>query len=379
MTLLPIRFRSNFAAATRTGLSALLLAGVVSSAAGAAGYPPAAVALPGLLEGGTDKVTIKLATLVPEGTIWHTTLRDMGTEWSKVSEGRVGLTIYPGGVAGDEPDAVRKMRIGQLQAATLTVAGLGELDESFRVFQIPMFFASYEELFAVLDVVGPTFEERLRAKGYQLLHWGHAGWVHLFSTKPIATLDDLKAQSLFVWAGDDRTVQWWKKNGYKPVALAATDILTGLETGMIQALPTTPLAALSLQWFRSAPNMMGTGLAPLVGGTVVTLKTWDKIAAADRAKLLSVAKTVENRLEQEIPTQDAKAIDEMKKRGLIVTATKDEAGWRKAAEALGTTTRGDTVDASIYDLVLRARDSYRTQASAKPPAKPSPKPAGGVR
>lgn len=285
----------------------------------------------------------------------------MGSEWSKVSGGQVQLTIYPGGVAGDEPDAVRKMRIGQLQAATLTVAGLGQIDPSFRVFQVPLFFASYEELYAVLDALRPTFEQRLRDKGFVMLHWGHAGWVHLFSKQPVQSIGDLKAQELFVWAGDDSMVQWWKKNGYKPVALAATDILTALETGMIKALPTTPLAALSLQWYRAVPNMMGTGIAPLVGATVVTTKAWEKISEADRGKLLAVAEAAEVRIGKEVAPQDAQAVEEMKKRGLEVTTVSDEAAWRQAAEALGATTRGDVVDVAIYDAALAAREAFRAK------------------
>jgi TRAP-type C4-dicarboxylate transport system substrate-binding protein len=306
-----------------------------------------------------QKVNLKLATLVPEGTVWHGILSEMGSEWSKVSGGQVQLTIYPGGVAGDEPDAVRKMRIGQLQAATLTVAGLGQIDPAFRVFQVPLFFASYEELYAVLDQLRPTFEQRLKDKGFVLVHWGHAGWVHLFSKQPVQSIQDLKAQELFVWAGDDQMVQWWKKNGYKPVALAATDILTALETGMIKALPTTPLAALSLQWYRSVPNMMGTGIAPLVGATVVTTKAWEKIPEAERAKLAAAAKKAEQRLGKEVPAQDAQAVEEMKKRGLTVTTVRDEAEWKKAAEALGSTTRGDVVDTAIFDAAVAARDAYR--------------------
>ena len=93
-----------------------------------------------------------------------------------------------------------------------------------------------------------------------LLHWGHGGWVHLFSRQPIRSVDDLKKQKLFVWAGDDALVQQWKKNGFQPVPLAATDILMGFQTKMIDAVPTTPIAALSLQWFRQTPYMLGLGL-----------------------------------------------------------------------------------------------------------------------
>ncbi len=309
---------------------------------------------------------IKMATLVPDGSVWHQILKAMEGEWSRDTAGRVVLRIYAGGVAGDDPDMVRKMRIGQLQAAALTVTGLAEIDDAFKAFQMPLFFDSYEELFHVLDRMTPVLAQRLDDKGFVLLNWGQAGWVHLFSTRPVATIEDLKALKLFSWAGDDQMTQWWKRNGFQPVALASTDILTGLETGMIQALPTTPLAALTLQWFRRTPHMLGLGIAPLVGGSVVTRKAWDEIAAEDRSKLLASARRTEERLETEIPEQDRAAVEEMTKRGLQVARVEGAAAerWRAEAQRLAETMRGSIVPPDVFDLVLRERDAYRREGAA---------------
>src|SRR5439155_773451 len=125
---------------------------------------------------------VKLATLVPEGSVWDKALREMGAEWTTATQGRVKLQVYPGGVA----------------------------------------------------------------------------------------VEELRKVKMFCWAGDDRAVQRWKAGGFLPVALAATDIMTGLQTGMIEAYPTTPLLALTLQWYRMTPNMVAVGMAPLVGGLVIT-------------------------------------------------------------------------------------------------------------
>ena len=200
--------------------------------------------------------TIKLATLAPAGSPWHKVLMDMGNEWDKGTSSRVKLRIYPGGIAGDDPDMVRKLRINQLHAGALTVTGLAEIDPSINLFVIPMFFDSFEEYSYVLKKMTPFLKEKMEKRGFILLLWVHGGWVHLFSKEPVHSIGDLRSLKLFTRDGDKNMVQMWKMNGFRPVALAATDILTGLQTGMIDALPTTPLAALSMQWFSKTPYML---------------------------------------------------------------------------------------------------------------------------
>ncbi|MEE9563083.1 MAG: TRAP transporter substrate-binding protein DctP [Thermoanaerobaculia bacterium] len=308
---------------------------------------------------------IKLATLVPDGSVWDKALKQMGSDWKERSDGRVTLRIYPGGVAGDEPDVVRKMRIGQIQAASLTVTGLSEIDPAFKVFTIPLFWDSYEELLFVLEAMEPYLAAKLEARGFVFVHWGHAGWVHLFSKDPIRRIADLKQQKLFVWAGQDDMVQWWKRSGFKPVALAATDIMTGLQTGMIEVLPTTPLAALNLQWFRQTPYMHELGLAPLVGATVITQKAWKKISAADQKALLAVARRTEEQLEKGIPQQDREAVEAMTKRGLEVIAVTDDTEWREAAAEFADTMRGAVVPAEAFDRALAERSRFRSNKTDK--------------
>jgi TRAP-type C4-dicarboxylate transport system substrate-binding protein len=308
---------------------------------------------------------IKLATLVPDGSVWDKALKEMGADWKERSDGRVSLRIYPGGVAGDEPDVVRKMRIGQIHAASLTVTGLSEIDPAFKVFTIPLFYDSYEELLFVLEAMEPYLAAKLEERGFVFLHWGHAGWVHLFSKDPIRQIADLKQQKLFVWAGQDDMVQWWKRSGFKPVALAATDIMTGLQTGMIEVLPTTPLAALNLQWFRQTPYMHELGLAPLVGATIVTEKAWKKISTEDQKALLAAARRTEEKLEKGIPQQDREAVDAMTKRGLEVVPVTDDTEWRESAAEFADTMREAIVPAEAFDRALAERARFRETRADK--------------
>ena len=334
--------RRNFALAS---LVTLLLAALVMTPRTAAAQPS----------------VVKLATLVPEGSVWDKALRDMGAEWSSSTQGRVSLRVYPGGVAGDEPDVVRKMRIGQLQAAAITTAGLASIDPSFNVFNVPMFFTSYPELYATLAKLEPVLKQRLDAKGFVLLSWGHGGWVYFFTKHPVANIEGLRKSKMFIWAGDDQMVNVWKQKGFNPVPLAATDIMTGLQTGMIDAYPTTPLLGLTLQWYRSTPNMVGMGMAPLVGGLVMSKAAWNKLPPADRAKVQAACDKMERRLEVEVPRQDTTAVAEMQKRGLKVNAVgaANAAEFKKVAEEFASALAGVRIPLDVLAMARKERDTFR--------------------
>src|SRR6185503_10606348 len=263
-----------------------------------------------------QNVTIKLATIVPDGSVWDKSLKKMGADWTAGTGGRITTAIYSGGTKGDDPTVLRKIRLNALQAASLTSVGLASIDWSFNVFNLPFFFENYDELNVVLEKLTPVLRQRAESKGFVLVHWGHAGWLQVFSKRPVQTLADLKAMKLYTSAGDDRMTQWYKANGFQPRAMAMTDILTGLSTGMIDGMPSTPLASMAYQWHKQTPFMLDIGLAPFLGATVVSKKIWDSIPAADRAEMMKVSAGVETQLRTEVPKGDALAVVMMGAQGL---------------------------------------------------------------
>jgi len=310
-------------------------------------------------------INVKLATQAPVNSSWHKALLDMGAQWEAKTSGRVKLTVYAGGTQGSEEATVRMMRPGvdQLQATLLMLPGLSEIDDAFNVFGIPFFFQSDTEGQYVLEKLTPLLEKRLDAKGFKLLSWGSAGWVQLFSKKPLATLADIKAAKLYTSQGDDRMVQWYKANGFRPVALSAGDIPAQLKlsTGMIDAAPSPPYPALLLQIFRDAKYMLDVRVAPLYGAVVMTNEAWGKIEAQDRPAVMAAADSLESRLLGEAPKLDADSVATMKARGLTVTSLdpKTAASFRTEAEAFVKTMRGNMVPADVYDAAVRERDAFR--------------------
>lgn len=331
--------------------SALLALGLAGPAAAAAG--PASAG---------ETVRVRLATLAPRGSSFHQLLLAMGERWREVSNGRVSLTVYPDGTMGGEADTVRRMRIGQLQAGMLTAVGLSEIDASVTALgTTPLVFRTLDELDHVREKLSPVLEERLRARGFVVLFWGDAGWVRFFSKEPVSRPSDLKRLSLFVWAGDVEMVDILKGAGYQPVPLEPNDILPGLQTGLIAAVPAVAVYALASQLYRSAGHMLDLDWAPLVGAAVVTAKVWDPLPPETREALLGVARETGEAVRARSRAEADQAVEAMRKRGLQVHAVPPaaEAEWRATTGSFYPQIRGRLVPADLFDEVQRLVAEYR--------------------
>jgi TRAP-type transport system periplasmic protein len=311
-------------------------------------------------------IIIKMATLVPDGSSWHQILKETAEKWKTLSGGRVVVRLYAGGVAGDDPDVVRKMRLGTLNAGLLTAVGLAEVDKSVYSLGVPLMYDSYEELYAVLEKMRPRLEASLDAKGFVVLNWADGGWVHFFTKKPVAVPNDLRQLKLFTWAGDNEAVEVWKAAGFNPVPLPATEVMTGLQTGLVEALGAPPQVAVIAQYFNHAPNMTALRWQLLLGATIISKSTWEKIPADLRPALLQAARESGTRLQAEIRGSEGRDIEAMKKRGLNVVAVTPQQmlEWQKVTAQLYPKIRGPIVPIDAFDEAMRYRDEYR---KANPP------------
>ncbi len=302
-----------------------------------------------------------LATIVPVNSVWDRILKQMASEWTKVTDGRVRLQIRSGGSVGDEATVIRRMRTNRPQVAALTLSGLGDIDADFGVFGIPYFFESDGEARHVLEKLTARLEGKLAKGGLILLGWGHGGWAHIFSADPVTTLEQLRATKLFVPAGDDDALQWYKESGFQPVPLEIGDVMMGLNTGMIDAYPSPPIGALVFQWYREVSHMLDVPLAPVFFATVITDRTWRGLDAADQTAIRESVKAAEQRMWAEMPRQDREAVAEMEKRGLTVNTVDASTArsFRTLADELTASWRGELVPADVYDLALRERNAFR--------------------
>jgi len=306
---------------------------------------------------------VRLATLLPRGGSHYHILEEMGQQWRTASGGAIRLTILPDGTLGTEEDTVRRMRVGEIQAATLSVGGLSEIDPSVGALQkIPMVYHSLEELEYVRAKMEPELERRLEQKGFIVLFWADAGWAHIFSRKPAFRPDDFKKTKVFVGVSDQGEIGVAKGLGFQAVPLAWSDVLTSLQTGLVDSVPTTPFLALAGQYDLVAHHMLEVKWVPLVGATVITKKAWEAIPSDKREAMRKASAEAGKQMQARSRTESDEAVEAMKKRGLRVHSVSPELenDWRQFAEGIYPKMRGTMVPADMFDEVRRLVAEYRT-------------------
>lgn len=305
---------------------------------------------------------LKIGTLAPKNSLYHRQLMELGEAWRTAQGGNAKYLVYPDGSQGGETDMARRMRIGQLQGALLSVVGLREIEPSIAALQaLPLLFRSWDEVDYVRDRMRPAMEKKFLEKGFVVLAWGDAGWVRFFSKEPGLRPDDYKKMKFFAWAGENEQQDIMKSLGYTPVPLETTDILPSIQTGMINAVPATPYFALATQIYNAAPNMLDINWAPIVGALVVTRKAWDELSPEGQAAVREAGARAGAQIRSKARQEVDEAVEAMKKRGLKVNAPNPEQmkEWHALAEQLYPRIRGKMVPAETFDEVFRLLKDYR--------------------
>jgi TRAP-type C4-dicarboxylate transport system substrate-binding protein len=226
---------------------------------------------------GAEPLTIKFATVAPEGSTWMNTMKELEKTISEKTQGRIAFRVYAGGVAGDELDVLRKIRIGQLQSAAFSGVGFGQILPSVRVLDLPFLFRNDKEVDLVLKEMEGFFAEQFRQKGFELLSWAEVGDVHLFSQQPIRKVSDLAKLKVWAWTGDPIAKETFSAMGTNPIPLAITDVTTALNTGMIDTVYAPPLGAIALQWNLYVKYMTSLPLAHSTGAVLISKNFAQKI------------------------------------------------------------------------------------------------------
>jgi len=226
--------------------------------------------------------TLKIATLAPDGTSWMKAMRSAAKDINAETEGRVKLRFYPGGVMGNDKSVLRKIRIGQLHGGAITSGGLAGVYPDIQIYSLPFLFRSTKEVDYVRGHMDAGIISGLHKKGFVSFGIGEGGFAYLMSQTPFTTASALKSMKIWSPEGDQLSYNAFRSIGITPVPLSITDVLTGLQTGLIDTVGTTPIGAIALQWHSRVKHLADLPLSYIYATLVISEKALKKLADKDR-------------------------------------------------------------------------------------------------
>jgi TRAP-type transport system periplasmic protein len=272
-----------------------------------------------------DKVVLKLGTLAPEGSTWAKAIRDINQELEQKTNKEVALRLFPGGVLGDEEDMLRKIKVGQIHGGFFTGGGLGLIFKDIKILAIPFLFENYNEVDGLMTKMGPFFEKGVLDNGYKIMGWAESGFIYVLSKNPIKSAADFRKGKVWIWEDTAMGRALFKELGINPIPLGIPDVLVSLQTGMIDTVYSSPVAAISMQWFTRVSYLSDVPLAYSVGALVVQKSAFERIPAPLRGTVEEVFRRHIALLKENIRKENQKAIGVMTKQGIkLVTPSAKE-------------------------------------------------------
>jgi TRAP-type C4-dicarboxylate transport system substrate-binding protein len=292
-------------------------------------------------EAAGDKVVLKIGTLAPEGSAWTKAFRDISKELEQKTGNQVSLRVFPGGVLGDEEDMLRKIKVGQIQGGFFTGGGLGLIFKDVKILSIPFLFENYNEVDAVMSKMSGFLEKGFWDNGYKIMGWGENGFIYLLSKQPIKSAGDLRKGKVWIWEDTAIGKAVFKEVGVNPVPLGIPDVLVSMQTGMIDTVYASPLAAISMQWFTRVSYLTDLPLSYSVGALVMQKSALDKLPPDQRVLVEEIFKRHLEPMKGLVRQENQKALGVMTKQGIktVTPAAKDTKELRasvfKAMDTLG--------------------------------------------
>jgi TRAP-type C4-dicarboxylate transport system substrate-binding protein len=309
------------------------------------------------------KQIIKIASVAPESTPYGAALNKMASDWARATNGEVEVRIYHNGVAGTEEDIVRKIKLGQLQGGVLTSFGLNLITPEVLTLSTPFAIRNQGELDAVIDGLRSTLEKNIENSGFVSIAWAKAGWIKVFSKRPVFVPSDLKAQKLGTNTTEPELTQAFKAMGFNVVPVNLNDILIALNSNMIDAVYNSPIFVGGLQAFAIAKHMATINICPFMGGMVLSQNAWRRIPDKYKPALMAINQQMEEELNNSILKLEDDAIKTMSGLGLVINTTtpaQHETWYRETAQGIQSII-GSTFDKTTYDQMIAILTEYRSK------------------
>lgn len=278
--------------------------------------------------------TFKIATLAPDGSSWMSAMRAAGEEIEQRTEGRVKFRFFPGGVMGNDQSVLRKIRIGQLHGAAFSGGGVAEVYPDIQVLGLPFLFRDLDEVDYLRSELDVVLNRGLEDAGFVNFGIAEGGFARLMSTRPIREPGDLKNEKAWVPDNDQVAYRVMEALGVSPVKMPMTDVLTGLQTGLISVVGSSPLGAIAFQWHTRIKYMTDEPLIYLLGVFAIDKRAFGKLSESDQ----KVARDVLGRTFEEMNRQNRRdneqAREALRAQGVEFVAVAPDAlqTWRETAK-----------------------------------------------
>lgn len=276
----------------------------------------------------------KIATLAPDGTQWMKLMRGASERIAKKTADRVKLKFYPGGIMGNENSVLRKMKIGQLHGAALTSSALKRIDTDNYIYSLPLTFTSHEEMNYIRSKMDSEMIARLKKKGYIAFKIAGSGFSYILSQERISGVEHLKQQKVWIPPDDIMAQTMLDIVGVSPVSLPLTDVLTGLQTGLISTVGAPPAFSIALQWHTKVKYLVDVPLFFSYGAFVFSDKAFKKMNKADKAIVAKEMVSTFDKLSEINRVNNKKAKAALKKQGIefVKPNASEMAGLNKLAK-----------------------------------------------
>jgi TRAP-type C4-dicarboxylate transport system substrate-binding protein len=306
-------------------------------------------------------VVIKFATLVPEGTPWMNLMEEMNDEIQRQSNGQVVFRFYAGGVAGDERDVIRKIRIHQLHGGTFSGFGLGELLPEIRVLELPLLFRDAAEAEHIAGTLFDHFAAAFARKGFILLALNEAGAVHIFSQHPIRSRTDMARTKMWTWQGDPLSLAMFTAYGITPVPLTLPDVLPSLQSGLIDACYGPPLAILALQWFTKVKYYADSPITRVMGALLLSEHQWQKLLPAQQIQVRTIVRKYNAKTVVTMRRHHRKALSLMQTLGIqsVTMPAEEVSHLQQISVQIRQELVGKLYPRELLERVMHLRDQYR--------------------
>jgi TRAP-type C4-dicarboxylate transport system substrate-binding protein len=275
--------------------------------------------------------TLKIATIAPEGSSWMNDMRAGAEAIETHTQGRVKFKFYGGGVQGNDNQVRRKMRTGQLHGGAFSSGGLNGFQKDADLFSLALMFNTSEEARMVRAEIEPILRQRLEDAGYVNFGFAAAGFAYMMSNKPLSTIADLKGQKVWIPEGDEASYAALRALGVAPVIMPVTDVMTGLQTDLLDSVTAPPVGVVVFQWHTRLKYITELPVAYVYAALLIDKKAFSRIAPQDRKVVREVMEGVYRKFDQNGEADNEEALKALLENGLELVPTDgdDVRQWRK--------------------------------------------------